>query len=158
MKLPNYALFESSLPDDSVEVEENIEVPAGRNVMESLAQRFKESGVQTSVVSQHSFYGWSFEARISDRAFWFLLQHPAPWLLLVQDRRWLLRRWLEGQATFHGALKTCDAALRALGHVSALEWLTQSEYEARGRAEFEKRKKQPYERPKTTKPGGRDSA
>ena len=146
MKLSNLALFESSLPDDSVEVSGDITVPAGRNVMESLSQRFKESGINTSVVSRHSFYGWSFEAWIDDRRFWFLIQCPSPWLLIVDDRRGFFRRVLEGEAPFRAALKTCDAALRALGHASEIEWLTQAAYEARGRAKFEQRSKQPIQR------------
>ena len=154
MHLPNFALFESSLPNDSVEAGGHITVPAGRNVMESLAQRLKEGGFQTSVVSPHSFYGWSFEARIEDRKFWFLIQLGLPWLLIVKDHRLFFRRMLEGDAPFREALKICDAALQALGHVSEIEWLTQSAYEARGRAKFEQRKKQPNQAPDPTPPSG----
>jgi hypothetical protein len=143
MNLPTFALFESSLPDDSVEEGGDIKVPAGRNVMESLAQRLKESGVQASPVSQHSFYGWSFDARIGNRKFWFLIQGGLPWVLIVRDRRSMILRLTEGSAPVRAALEACDAALQTLGHVSALEWLTRTAYEARGRAEYERRKKTP---------------
>ena len=142
MPLPNFALFESSLPDDSVEENGDITVPAGRNVMESISQRLKETGLKTSVVSQHSFYGWSFEAWIEGRKFWFLIQAGAPWLLIVNDRRALFRRVFEGQAPFRAALRVCDAALRGLNHTSGTEWLTQAAYEARGRAKFQSGSKQ----------------
>ena len=145
MTLPNFALFESSLADDSVEESGDITVPAGRTVMESLSQRFKESGIKTSVVSPHSFYGWSLEAWVEDRKFWFLIQGGLPWLLIVNDRRVLFRRVLEGDAPFRAALRSCDAALRAISHTSGLEWLTQAAYEARGRAKFEQRRKQPIQ-------------
>ena len=145
MKHPNFALFDSSLPDDSVEESGDITVPAGRNVMESLSQRLKEGGIETSVVSQHSFYGWSFEARIEGRRFWLLVQGGLPWLLIVNDRRAFFRRVIEGDAPFRAALRSCDSALRALGHVSEIEWLTQAAYEAHGRAVFEQRRKQPIQ-------------
>jgi hypothetical protein len=146
MKLPDFVLFESSLPNDSVEEGGDITVPAGRNVMESLSQWFTGGGIKTSAVSQHSFYGWSFEARIEERKFRFLIQCGLPWLLIVDDRRMFFRRVLEGNGPFREALKACDAALREVDHVSGIEWLTQAAYEARGRSKFEHRKRQPNQR------------
>ena len=104
--------------------------------MESISQRLKETGLKPSDVSQHSFYGWSFEAQIGGRKFWFLIQGCAPWLLIVIDRRSFFRRVLEGEAPFRAALRVGDTALRALSHTSGTEWLTQAAYEARGRAKF----------------------
>lgn len=158
MNLRNFALFESSLPDDRVEESGDIAVPAGRNVLESLSQRFEERGFKTSIVSPHSFYGWSFEARIANRKFWFLIQGGLPWLLIVQDRRSFLRRVLEGTSSFNEALSVSDAALRALAHVSGIKWFTQAEYEARGRGIAARRKKEPNQTSEPTAPSGRGSS
>jgi len=143
MHLQKFALFKASLPDDSVEEGGDITVPAGRNLIESLSQRFKESGFPVSAISQHSFYGWSFEAEIENRKFWFLIQGGSPWLLIVRDRRSVLRRVFDGDAAFLAALKVCDSTLQALGHISGIEWLTQAAYKARGRAKYQQGKKQP---------------
>ena len=154
----NFALFESSLPDDSVEKGGHIVVPAGRNVMESLSRRLKESGAETSGVFPHSFYGWSFKAQFKGRKVWLMVQAERSWLLIVEDRRSVFRRLFEGRAPFREALSFCDAALKSLDHVSDLEWLTREAYHARGRAEYERRKKTPNQPPEPTAPSGRGSA
>jgi hypothetical protein len=124
-----FATLQSSLPDDAVEEGDDIIVPGGRNVMESLARSLHLHGFETSRVTQHSFYGWEFEARHGQSRIRCLLQSPGPWLLIVMDKRGVLKRVFSGGKPFSVALEVCAIALSSLEHVSAVKWFTQLEYE-----------------------------
>ncbi len=127
--LHNHFTFVSSLPDDSVEEGGNGVVPAaGRNIMDSLARCLRDSGHHVSEITQHSFYGWSFETQGPEGRFWHMLQHPDPWLLMVEDRRALHRRLFQRETPFERALANCEAALRGLEHVSEAVWFTRADY------------------------------
>ena len=128
MPVRNFATFASRLPDDAVERDDEIVTPGGCNVMTAFAARLRELGYATSEVAQHSFYGWSFDARGPEGRIWCVLQWAgSPWLLIVQDRRWFFERAFRA-GTFTTMLRLCDSALRSLDHVSGIEWFTEREY------------------------------
>ena len=128
MRTKNFATFTSTLPDDSIEQGDEIVSPGGRSVAESIAAEIRSRGGEADVVAQHSFYGWEFSGSIGGLPFWCLLQAPGAWLLIVEDRRWFIRRWFTGQEAFRLVLDAFDSALHRLDHVSEIEWLTSSEY------------------------------
>ena len=130
-----FVTFRAAFPDEAQWTEKGSPlVPDGRSISQVLADATMKAGLCPSDVSQHSFYGWSFEVAFSNRKVWCLLQGGDPWLLLVEDRR-------RGIGSFFGAASSeeLDAVLHAIGGVlrqdarfSSMRWFTKQEYERLG--------------------------
>jgi hypothetical protein len=123
----NYATFCSDFADDSEEnASGEIVVPPGRSIAMALSRLLPNS----TVPSQHSFYGWTFEfespngsrARV-------LLQNPDPWLLTVEAKRaWFQVRSNQNRVDAETLAAVVDA-LGALGGASNITWMSKEEFE-----------------------------
>jgi hypothetical protein len=130
MRVPSFATFESAFPDDSVEEGGDIVVPGGENILRAINDFLGARGYHLSNFEQHSHYGWSFDLRGKEGNFWFLVQHPGPWLLTVHDSRMVWSRVFGGQADFAALIDQCRACLESIPQLSSIQWLSRREYEA----------------------------
>ncbi len=126
--LRTFVTFEAALPDDGVwDDADNPIQPVGRNVAEALAERLGGAGV-----AQYKFYGWEFEVVEDAHRAWCLLQHPDPWLLIVEPRRSLRQRLLrrkDEDPWFSALLEKVDQTLRK-PPFTVPRWFTEEEYAA----------------------------
>ena len=130
MQTPNIATFDSSLPDDTVEKNGEMVTPNGSVLSEIIAAELREKGWSISVVERRGDTGWSFWGKYKGVTFWCLLGYTDPWILIVVDRRFFLRRWLGGSSAFLTVLHEMDLVLQTIEEISELVWLTESEFEA----------------------------
>lgn len=130
MELPNIATFDTSLPDDSVEEDGVVTRPNGSTLCEIIAAELRERGWSISVVQQRRDTGWSFWGKYQGVTFWCLLGFTDPWILIVVDRRFFMRRWFAGSGSFMTVLREMDNVLSRIEEISELVWLTESEFEA----------------------------
>jgi len=128
----NYATFESTFPDDSVEVEGSEPVPAGRTLAMAIASGIASAGAPY----QHSFYGWRFDFKSSSgREAWALIQQPGPWLLIVEAKVGWLESGNKKAIALDEAVYLIVSALKTVPEVSGLTWFTKDEF-----AESQRRK------------------
>ena len=130
MQTPNIATFDSSLPDDSVEENGEVVKPNGSVLGEILAAELREKGWKISVVQQRGNTGWSFWGKHQGVTFWCLLGFTDPWVMIVVDRRFFLRRWMGGSSAFLTVLHEMNMVMQDIEEISNLVWLTESEFEA----------------------------
>ena len=130
MQTANIATFDSSLPDDSVEENGKLVRPNGSVLGEILAAELRELGWKISVVQQRGDTGWSFWGKYKGVTFWCLLGFTDPWVMIVVDRRFFLRRWMGGSSAFLTVLHEMNLLLQDIEEISNLVWLSESEFEA----------------------------
>ncbi|MDG2169237.1 MAG: hypothetical protein P8L44_15070 [Opitutales bacterium] len=136
MEISHIATFDASLPDDSVEEEGTIVKPNGTVLGEIIAAELRENGWSISVVEQRGDTGWSFWGKHKGVKFWCLLGYTDPWVMIVVDRRFFLRRWIGGSSAFMTVLHDIDLVMQKVEDISNLVWLSEFEYEA-AREDFE---------------------
>lgn len=124
----NFATFQSSLPDDTIEAEGDIVVPGGRRLMDLIRSAFQRSGYKATEVDQHSSYGWFFHATGAEGCFWLMIQYPEPWLLMIQDSRWVWKRVFAGKADFVRFIERSRAILPSVSEINDLQWFTEREW------------------------------
>ena len=95
MNARSFVSFAAGFPDDGEHPPDQEPVPAGRRIAEALAAALRMAYGSEPVVRQHSFYGWEFESG----PYWCLLQCPDSWLLIVEDRSSVIKRWLNRRRT-----------------------------------------------------------
>ena len=107
-------------------------VPDGRSIAETLVKALRQNGLEVSDPQQHLFYGWCFEIAFQGGIEWCLLQQPGPWLLLVRDKRPLLRRLFHStsRGEIEMALKSLDQILKSDSRFSSIQWFEEQAYEA----------------------------
>ena len=128
--IESYAVFRADLPDDATEVGGEVVTPAGRNILEAICRAVASTGVASTQPAQHSFYGWAAEFQIRKVTVWLLLQHPGPWLLIVEARAaWLTSRKTKSDALRQG-IALVENALKADARFKELQWMTKEAYEA----------------------------
>jgi hypothetical protein len=95
MTVENFITFVADFPDDSSwDALGRPLVPAGNNIMAHLAAELNARGLRASQPTQYKFYGWAFEIDHCGTIVWCLLQYAEKWLLIVEARRSLIRRFL----------------------------------------------------------------
>jgi len=129
----NFATFASSLPNDSEESGGDIVVPSGRNLMESMRSAYRNAGHDTTVVDQHSFYGWSFDVIGEEGRFWHMIQGSDPWLLIVEDSRPVWKKLLRGHGDFARFVEKAHDIISAAPGISDVRWFTEHEWHAQAR-------------------------
>ena len=98
--------------------------PPGKEIAEYLKSALGVEGFGVTPVSQHSFYGWAFEARLDKSVVWCLLQFPGPWLVLTKGRGGILSRLFSRNSEAHS--RVCRAIHKSLTHnplVASVRWL-----------------------------------
>jgi hypothetical protein len=133
MNTRNFVTFEADFPDESQWAEDGSPlVPDGQSVARVLVQALVNAGLTVSELSQHSFYGWAWEANLRKRKAWCLLQGGDPWLLIVEQRGGMLERLLRGEesAELEEVLTVVDEAMKGDTRFSAVQWFTRQEYES----------------------------
>ena len=108
-------------------------VPDGRSIAGTIVSGLRGTGLEASDPEQHEFYGWAFEVVSVNETEWCLLQCPGPWLLLVRQRRSMLRRLClsKGTENLETVLKAIDRVIKQEGRFSGIQWFTEAAYEAR---------------------------
>ena len=130
MDVRNYLTFVAEFPDDGDQLRDEAPVPAGRNVAEAIAAALRQPDRPKPVVHQHSFYGWHFQCG----PYWCLLQCPDSWLLVVEDRSSVIRRWTnrsKNAGELQDFLDAIHQALRADARFSEMRWCSIDEYEGK---------------------------
>ncbi len=129
MEIAHIATFDTSLPDDVTEKADETITPGGSTLGESIAAELRDRGLSISIVQQRGDTGWGFFGSSNGVSFWCLLGYEDPWVLIVVDRRWLLKRLFGGTQPFLAVLRQFDEAMSSLEHITELHWITPSEYE-----------------------------
>lgn len=133
MSTRNFATFEADFPDESQWTEDGSPlIPDGRSVAGVLAHALVNARLTVSEVSQHSFYGWAWEASFGKRKAWCLLQGGDPWLLIVEEHGGMLERLFRSETSgeFKEVLAVVDEAMKRDTRFSAVQWFTRKEYES----------------------------
>lgn len=107
-------------------------VPDGRSIAGTIVTGLRAAGLLVSDPQQHEFYGWAFDVISVNETEWCLLQCPGPWLLLVRQRRPILRRLCPPKSTdnLEVVLKAIDRVMKQEGRFSAIQWFTEGAYES----------------------------
>jgi hypothetical protein len=116
----NHAVFAADIPDDALT--DDVERPNGCNVATAIAEALKRRGVATTLPEQHEHFGWAFYA---DDYYW-LLQWPGEWLLVVEDRASWLHRIIDKKRVhknFEQLLATVRAALDSDPRFRQVRWM-----------------------------------
>ena len=129
-KVERFATFKADLPDDSVERDGEIVVPGGRNIVEDICDRLRESGHEPTRPQQHSFYGWSFELQVDGLRAFVLLQSPEDWLLIVEVHGGVLTSRGRMSAALTRTVEALETAMTANARIAARTWMTREAYEA----------------------------
>jgi hypothetical protein len=110
-------------------------VPHGRSIASTIAGCLREAGLRVSDVEQHEYYGWCFDVLFPNAVEWCLLQYPGPWLLLVRERRPVLRRLLCRGGTGHleTTLRAIDRVLKEGGRFASVQWFAERAYDSGAR-------------------------
>lgn len=86
-KLRTCARFVSSLPDDSVEIEDEIIKQGGQNVAEATRGILAALGCGLDSLEDVPEHGWQFNFRYRQRALWCQVTDLGPYLAIFEDRR-----------------------------------------------------------------------
>ncbi|MDZ4818262.1 MAG: hypothetical protein SGJ20_04735 [Planctomycetota bacterium] len=121
--------FRANFDDDDPVVENagNVVVPAGHAVMKRIMSSLQNLGVTCSGIEQHSHYGWELDYTSAGTNGWLLLQHPGPWLLIIEHRR----SWFSFQNSsekIKPVLTAVNNALHSSGDFSDIKWFTKASY------------------------------
>jgi hypothetical protein len=126
----SYAVFDATFPDDCKEHGGDIVEPAGRNIMETICRNLSEMGAVITPIEQLSFYGWTAEFTLEKIPIWLLLQHPGPWLLILEARG----SWLAGSTAktkvLLQAIALVTKAFSMEKQIRAVRWMTEKEFNA----------------------------
>lgn len=122
-----FAEFKTDLPDDSTWSEQgDLIKPRGENVAAALQSALEQSGVKSSIVRQHKFYGWRFTAVIGSASYVVLVQFPDNNGIIEVQTRVSTYRWIQGtrirvsEVAFTGVM---DAIIRHDGRFQSSEWI-----------------------------------
>ncbi|MCI0632221.1 MAG: hypothetical protein L0Y44_16380 [Phycisphaerales bacterium] len=125
-----FSTFKADFPDDSIEQDDEIVVPAGRNIMEAICLQLKQLGHDAQAPSQHSFYGWSSQFAVGQLKVWLVLQFPDPWLLIAEARGNLLSGRKAKADALQKGVEAIAAALAKEPRIGEVCWMTQEAYES----------------------------
>ncbi len=130
--LKTYVTFKASLPDDGEwDSNGNVIQPSGRSVAETIVGLLRSRGLTTSLPSTYRFYGWQFDVTDNETRAWAMLQHPEPWLMMIEARP-SFRQRLSGtgdQESLSRLLSVVDEEFRADKRFSDISWFTKDEYD-----------------------------
>jgi hypothetical protein len=85
--MKTYIEFRSEYDDDSQHSENGyVELPRGRNIMESYCRWLKENQYPVDWVSQYEEYGWEVQIRIDDGWVWQMIQLSDEFLMIAEHR------------------------------------------------------------------------
>ena len=125
-----FVTFDAEMPDDSEFSESgDILVPGGRGVCFLVMQFLQELGLDVSEPEQHQFYGWELNGELHGSKFWFLLQYPAPWLLIAEDKTGLFARFRTERISLEKLLSGLNKKLTTDHRIGDVQWFTKREYE-----------------------------
>jgi hypothetical protein len=132
-EIKSYAVFEANFPDDSREHSGDIVEPAGRNIIEAICRNLSTVGVEVTALEQQSFYGWTAKFTFEKSLIRLLLQHPGPWLLIVEARGW----WLAGATSkvnvILDAIALVAKAVSTEKRIKEVRWMSENEFRALAR-------------------------
>jgi hypothetical protein len=134
MRIRNFITFHADFPDDSKwDEHDNCVIPGGRTLAQALLESLKNRGCNCSTVSQHSFYGWTFEAWYNNVKIWCLLQGGDDWFLLLEPRPSLAGRLAAAStaAAVHEFQNRLHACLTGDDRFSKILWYRKQDYESR---------------------------
>jgi hypothetical protein len=129
----DFVTFDAEFPDDAQWDEQgNALVPGGRAVAEAIKDKLQERAVSCSDVAQHSFYGWAFDVKSENSRVWCLLQTGDAWLLLLEERKSLMKRFFGSSNTagFDSLQMKIHDILTGDRRFSNILWYTKSDYES----------------------------
>lgn len=128
-----YVVFNAlQFSDDTVEDENDIVVPGGKNVMEVICERISVLGVTVSKPEQHSFYGWFSEFKIGKVKFELILgcaTWETQWLLLIVPRTFLFFHKHSKKNAYQQGLDLIRKALKNEKRFQRIMWMTMSEFD-----------------------------
>lgn len=129
----DFVTFDAEFPDDAQWDEQgNALVPGGREIAEAIKSKLQDRAVSCSDVSQHSFYGWAFDATYENSRVWCLLQAGDAWLVLLEEQKSLMRRLFGASNTtaFDSLQAKIHDILTGDKRFSNVLWYTKSDYES----------------------------
>jgi hypothetical protein len=138
----DFVTFDADFPDDAQwDEQDNPVLPGGRLVAEAIREKLQIAGVSCSAVSQHSFYGWAFDANAENAKVSYLLQAGegwlpggllCNWLLRLEPQESLLRRWFGpfNSAGFESLQTKVHDILTGDKRFSKVLWYTRADYES----------------------------
>jgi hypothetical protein len=132
METKSFAVFESDLPDDSIEEGGKIIVPGGQNILRLVCSNLRQSGFSAKEPSQYRFYGWNSEFKLGKNIVWFLLQQPGPWLLIVEARTTWFCSSHDKELCLNEGVRIIHDALTSDPRIKLRQWMTKSDYESTG--------------------------
>ena len=120
------AHFKTAEPEEwTFDENENPSVPGGQALAEKLRTSVASVAEFVSDVSQHSYYGWRFEAAFEAITVHCVLNAAGDECYLTIELGTLLPSWLQPRRTrraFAACESVFDAQLRQLPEVSAVTW------------------------------------
>lgn len=118
-----FATFDAELLDDS-ELSESgdILIPGGRGVSLLIRRLLQELGLVISEPEQHQFYGWKLNGEKDGSKFWFLLQYPNPWLLIIEDRTRFIVRNRSEKDLFKQIISNLNGKMVAEDRIRSVQW------------------------------------
>jgi len=126
--------FKSSYPNDAIANGDDIEVPAGRNIMEAYRDWLKERGIGTETVEQHSSYGMSLDVEIDGGTVWQMIQESDQWLMTIvpDGLRIPFLNAAQMDARFDKAIHLFTDFLEADPKLDLIGSYTRQEFQSRG--------------------------
>jgi hypothetical protein len=127
VKVRPCAEFSSTLPDDTVEDEQDIVQFGGQNVAVAIGEMLARAGYAVDPPAYAGDHGWDFEVRAGRHRFWCQITLIDECLLIFDRTSWtekVLRRY---PASYLDALRQLDRALRADTRFSKVRWHTHDE-------------------------------
>jgi hypothetical protein len=120
------AHFKTAQPEEwTFDANENPSVPGGEALARKLRAGAERAAQAVTTVSQHSYYGWRFEAAFDNVTFECVLNAAGAECFFTIATASILRSWLRPRRT-RRALAACeglfDAQLRQLPEISGVTW------------------------------------
>lgn len=81
--------FESEADDAVWDEAGNLLIPGGKRVAEGISEFLRTNGVEVSLVSQRSFFGWEFSLTYRKHRILAVVQHAEKWLVVLGETRLL---------------------------------------------------------------------
>ena len=121
--------FRSGWPCEWVfDAHENPVAPGARDLAEAIVQELKQDLPNTTEVSQHSYYGWSYETEYEGATFHQVINPTDEVFLTVRYQgywwHWLLLRGPHGRLERYCGLLA--AAVRRVPGLSDLHWIDEN--------------------------------
>jgi len=133
MGIRNFVTFDAEFPDDSQWDEQgNLLIPGGKNIAEFFRRQLQEKGFSCSDTSQHSHYGWAFDAVSEKIQVWCLLQTYDTWLLILEQKKSIVHRLFgsHNNSSFDVFQDKIQEILTMDRRFSKVLWYTRGDFES----------------------------